>query len=104
MPKKCLAAINQVNTLGTRSALENASEKTAQIVDAEVKEWLDAAHADATRLLSKNKDTVQKLAEELLARETLTGDEIRKIVNGKAPAKKSAKKSTGKKVKQDAAK
>ena len=99
-----LAAINQVNTLGTRSALENASEKTAQIVDAEVKEWLDAAHADATRLLSKNKATVQKLAEELLARETLTGDEIRKIVNGKAPEKKSAKKSTSKKVKQDAAK
>ena len=99
-----LAAIKQVNNFGTRSALENASEKTAELVDAEVKAWLDAAHADATKLLSKNKETVRKLAEELLARETLTGDEIRAIVNGKNAAKKAPKKSTAKKVKKDAAK
>lgn len=99
-----LAAIKQVNNFGTRSALENASEKTAELVDAEVKAWLDAAHADATKLLSKNKETVRKLAEELLARETLTGDEIRAIVNGKNAAKKAPKKYTAKKVKKDAAK
>ena len=99
-----LAAIKQVNNFGTRSALENASEKTAELVDAEVKAWLDAAHADATKLLSKNKETVRKLAEELLARETLTGDEIRAIVTGKSAAKKTSKKSAAKKVKKDAAK
>ena len=99
-----LAAIKQVNNFGTRSALENASEKTAELVDAEVKAWLDAAHADATKLLSKNKETVRKLAEELLARETLTGDEIRAIANGKNAVKKAPKKSTAKKVKKDAAK
>lgn len=78
-----LAAINQVNNFGNRTALENASEKTAELVDNEVREWLDAAHKDATKLLSKNKDTVKKLAEELLARETLTGEEIKEIVLGK---------------------
>lgn len=95
-----LAAINQVNSFGTRSALENASEKTAQMVDEEVRAWLDAAHADATKLLSKNKETVRKLAEELLARETLTGEEIKQIVLGN----KSVKKATAKKVKKDAGK
>lgn len=99
-----LAAINQVNTFGTRSALENASEKTAEMVDAEVRAWLDSAHADATKLLAKNKDTVRKLAEELLARETLTGDEIKAIVTGSGAAKKSGKKVTTKKVKQNATK
>ena len=103
-----LAAINQVNNFGTRSALENASEKTAEMVDAEVKAWLDAAHADATRMLAKNKETVRKLAEELLARETLTGDEIRAIVSGKSvtqkSAKKSVKKSATKKAKTNATK
>ncbi len=99
-----LAAINQVNTFGTRSALENASEKTAEMVDAEVRAWLDSAHADATKLLAKNKDTVRKLAEELLARETLTGDEIKAIVTGSGTAKKSGKKATTKKVKQNATK
>lgn len=104
-----LAAINQVNTFGTRSALENASEKTAELVDAEVKSWLDTAHADATKLLSKNKETVRKLAEELLARETLTGEEIKEIVSGKsakvAPKKKAEKtKQNTKKVKSNVTK
>ncbi len=101
-PKLGLAAINQVNSFGTRSALENASEKTAELVDAEVRAWLDSAHADATKLLSKNKETVRKLAEELLARETLTGDEIKEIVSGKK-SKKTAK-ATTKKTQKNATK
>lgn len=95
-----LAAINQVNNFGSRSALENASEKTAELVDNEVKAWLDVAHSDAVKLLSKNKETVKKLAEELLARETLTGDEIKEIVLG--AKKKTMSKKTVKKVKKNA--
>ncbi len=86
-----LAAINQVNNFGNRTALENASEKTAELVDAEVRAWLDAAHANATHLLAQNKETVRRLAEELLARETLTGDEIKAIVTGHRTQKKTAK-------------
>lgn len=103
-PKIGLAAINQVNSLGTRSALENASEKTAQMVDEEVRAWLDAAHADATKMLAKNKETVKKLAEELLARETLTGNEIKEIVLGKKETKEPVKKTSSKRVKKDAGK
>ncbi len=84
-----MVAINQANTFGQKMALENASEKTAQIVDDEIRSWLDAAYADAKKLVSKNKGKVEKIAKELLDRETLTGDEIREIVFGK-PKKKSA--------------
>ncbi len=94
-----LAAINQVGTFGVRGALENASEKTAELVDNEIKAWLDAAHSDATKHLVKNKKTVEKLADELLKRETLTGEEIREIVFGKTK-QKAAKKT----VKKDASK
>lgn len=97
-----LAAINQVGTFGMRGALENASEKTAEIVDAEIKAWLDAAHADATKILSKNKKTVEKLANKLLEHETLTGEEIREIVYGKKT--KEVKKTTGRKNATKAAK
>ena len=90
-----LAAINQVSTIGTRGALENASEKTAELVDAEIRSWLDTAHKDAKGLLTKNKKTVEKLANELLNRETLTGEEIREIVFG---TKKSAPRKTNKKA------
>ena len=92
-----LAAINQVGTFGVRGALENASEKTAELVDSEIKAWLDAAHNDATKHLSKNKKTVEKLANALLERETLTGEEIREIVLGK---KKPAKTKQQKTVKR----
>ena len=89
-----LPAINQVGTFGVRGALENASEKTAELVDAEIRAWLDAAHADATKHLTKNKKTVDKLANELLTRETLTGTEIREIVFGKKATAKSDKKTS----------
>lgn len=91
-PKIGLAAVSQSSTFGGRSALENASEKTAEAVDAEIKSWLDAAHRDATNLLSKNKKTVARLADELLARETLTGEEIHEIIFGKKSARKTAAK------------
>jgi cell division protease FtsH len=83
-----LVAINQAQTFGSRVPLENASEKTAEMVDAEIKSWLADAYTDATRILNKNKSVVKKLAEELLKRKTLTGDEIMEIV-GKKPAKKT---------------
>ena len=91
-----LPAINQVGTFGVRGALENASEKTAELVDAEIRAWLDAAHMDATKHLTKNKKTVEKLANELLTRETLTGAEIREIVFGgetKSDKKKTVRKN-----------
>ena len=89
-----MVAINQAQTFGARVPLETASEKTAEIVDAEIKNWIDAAHRDAVKILTKNKATVKKLAEELLKRETLTGDEILEIVG-----KKTTKKTTVKKAK-----
>ena len=86
-PKIGLAAIKQVSTFGTRSPLESASQQTAQMVDNEIRTWLDNAHKDAVKIITKNKKTMEKLAKELLARETLTGDEIKEIVFGKKSAK-----------------
>ena len=55
----------------------------------EIRSWLDLAYKDAIKILTKNKKTVARLADELLKRETLTGDEIREIVFGKKDTKKS---------------
>lgn len=98
-PRVGLAAINQITNFGRSSALESASEKTAELVDNEIKAWLDTAHADATKLLVKNKKVVERLANELLTRETLTGDEIREIICGK---KATAKKPTKPRAKKNA--
>ncbi|MBR3147991.1 MAG: ATP-dependent zinc metalloprotease FtsH [Alphaproteobacteria bacterium] len=92
-----MVAINQANTFGQRIALENASEKTAEAVDAEIRTWVDNAYKDAKNLISKNKATVEKLAKALLDKETLSGEEIREIVLGKkATVKKTSVKTTKK--------
>lgn len=88
-----MVAVNQGQSFGVRVPLEAASEKTAEIVDAEIKSWLDAAYADAVKILTKNKNTVKKLAEELLKHETLTGDEIMKIVGKKSSSSVKPKKA-----------
>jgi len=82
-----LIAVNQVESWG-RSALENASQKTAESVDKEVKVWIDSAYDKVKKILSKNKAKVQRLAEELLGHETLTREEIEKII-GKIGKKES---------------
>lgn len=95
-----MVAVNQANTFGQKIALENASEKTAEAVDAEIRSWLDNAYKDAKNLVSKNKSTVEKIAKALLDKETLSGEEIREIVLGKkavAKKKATAKKSNAKK-------
>lgn len=97
-----LAAIKQSTSFGTRGQLETASEQTAQMVDAEIRDWLDKAHKDAINILTKNKKTVERLAQELLKRETLTGEEIKEIVSGKKAKKTNS--GTKKTVKTNAKK
>ena len=92
-----MVAVNQANTFGQRIALENASEKTAEAVDGEIKNWLDNAYKDAKNLIAKNKAKVEKLAKALLEKETLSGEEIRAIISDKkVVAKKTSKKPNAK--------
>lgn len=58
------------------------SEKTAQLIDKEVTLIVTSAASDAERILSENIEPLHKLAQALLEREILTGEEIDKILNG----------------------
>jgi len=99
-----LVAINQANTFGQRIALENASEKTAELVDNEIRVWLDTAHKDAKSILTKGRAKVDELARALLDKETLSGEEIKEIVFGKAKTNMPKKTKSGAKKKSNAKK
>lgn len=58
------------------------SEKTAQLIDEEVKRIVTEAAAKAEDIISKNIDKLHALATALLEREILDGDEIDKVLNG----------------------
>ncbi len=66
------------------SKTQNISEQTAQLIDAEVREIVTTGYTRAKHLLTENIDQLHALAGALLELETLTGDEIKKIMAGEA--------------------
>ena len=58
------------------------SEKTAQLVDSEVTRLLSESYERARNTLTENADLLKRMAEALLERETLSGEEIDLLVKG----------------------
>jgi ATP-dependent Zn protease len=52
------------------------SEATAQVIDAEVKEILHKCHEQIKTILHENREKLDRLAQELIVKETLTSKEI----------------------------
>jgi cell division protease FtsH len=63
------------------------SDDTARIIDEEIRRFIDDAYADAKRLLESNWDKVVAVAEALIKYETLSGDEVRKLMKGESLGK-----------------
>ncbi len=58
----------------------NYSSNTAREIDEEVKKIIDEAYDNTMDLLSKNKDKLSKLAQELLKKETLSVVQVKKLL------------------------
>ncbi len=58
------------------------SQKTAELIDREVKKLLDTAYLKAEDMLKANRDKLDALAEALLKYETLDAEEVKLIING----------------------
>lgn len=59
------------------------SQETAGLIDQEVKRLIDEAQAQATDILEKHGDILQRVSEALLERETLDGKELTLLIKGK---------------------
>jgi cell division protease FtsH len=57
-----------------------ASDETNKVIDTEIRGLVDNAHARATEVLKANEDKLHLLAQALLEYETLTGDEIKELL------------------------
>jgi cell division protease FtsH len=75
------------------------SDETQQVVDAEVKRFVEEGYQTAQKVIRENIDDLHTIAKALLEYETLTGDEIRNLMDGIHPVRESeaetAPKSTG---------
>jgi cell division protease FtsH len=70
------------------------SEKTAQLVDAEVKRVIDRAYERAMAVISENLDLLHAIAAALLERETLTREDIAVLLRGESLPPRTPVKAT----------
>lgn len=75
---------------------KNYSEKTAQEIDKQVSKFIENAYQAAEKILTEKRRLLDKLADELLKKETIEQDEFNKIV-GLPPAKDSNTKTIARK-------
>ncbi|MDF2140681.1 ATP-dependent zinc metalloprotease FtsH [Paenirhodobacter sp. CAU 1674] len=60
----------------------SVSTKTKELIEDEVRNLIETGYQEARRILSDHQDEWERLAQGLLEYETLTGDEIRKVMAG----------------------
>ena len=71
------------------SRQQNISEATAQKIDVEIRRLVEAGYQEANKILTEKRGDLETLARGLLEFETLSGDEITDLLNGKKPNRES---------------
>jgi cell division protease FtsH len=63
----------------------SVSAATKELIESEVKRFIDEGYDTAFKILSKKKKEFERLAQGLLEYETLTGEEIERVMRGEPP-------------------
>ena len=66
---------------------QHLSDQTQKLVDEEIKALVNEGYDTARRILTENIDALHTIAKGLLEYETLSGDEIRDLLDGKPPVR-----------------
>nr|WP_277346049.1 ATP-dependent zinc metalloprotease FtsH [Sneathiella chinensis] len=61
---------------------KNVSDKTAELIDEEVRRFVEEGEETARRILTDHEDQLHRIAKGLLEYETLSGDEIKTLMDG----------------------
>jgi len=69
------------------SRTQNISEETIKKIDLEIRRFVEEGYQFARKVLTDYRDQLEILAKGLMEYETLTGDEIRDLLNGKPPVR-----------------
>jgi hypothetical protein len=85
------------------SRTQYVSEATVQEIDREIRRLVEGGYKQATRILTEKRADLETLAKGLLESETLTGEEIQELLQGKAPARRGMGASKACKVREHAA-
>ncbi len=64
---------------------QNNSEETAKVIDSEVRKIIETAYKKSTEILTNFRDQLDLIGNGLIEFETLSGDEIKELLNGNPP-------------------
>ncbi|RMD88555.1 MAG: cell division protein FtsH, partial [Alphaproteobacteria bacterium] len=78
-------ANEQQSYLGSYQAPPNAGPRTQELIDEEVRRIIDEGYETARRILTEKRQDLERLAQGLLEYETLTGEEITRVIKGLPP-------------------
>ena len=78
-----MAPASVTNKYLDEQAYMDCSQETAATVDREVRRLLQKAYEESVELLKNNRSLLDEIAEFLLAKETITGDELIAFINNK---------------------
>ena len=84
----CAQRPSRYSPSGDGASQTDCSPQTAREIDNEVKKFLDAAYEDAKSILTRHRDKLELVAEELIKRETLDGTAFLELL-GKSPISKA---------------
>ncbi|HUG60919.1 MAG TPA: ATP-dependent zinc metalloprotease FtsH [Methylomirabilota bacterium] len=69
------------------SRQQNVSSDTMKKIDGEIRRFIDEGYAQARRIITEKREEMERLAKALLEYETLTGEEIKNLLEGKPPVR-----------------
>ena len=81
---------------------QNVSEETSRLIDAEIKRLVEDGYERAKKILTDHRDQLNLIGEALLEYETLTGEELKELLEGKEINRKNPPSSGKKKPKASA--
>jgi len=61
---------------------KNISDRTAQVIDEEIRKFVEAAETRARKVLTDHREDLDTVAKALLEYETLSGDEVKALLRG----------------------
>ena len=73
---------------------QHVSEETQKVVDEEIKYFVENGYKAAQKILKDHEKDLHKIAQGLLEYETLSGDEISKLLDGQRPIRETEEEST----------
>jgi len=73
---------------------QTLSEATQQLIDAEVRRYVQEAYDTATRILTEKREQLDAIANALLEFETLSGEELVGLLSGKRPVREDTSSTT----------